>query len=181
MFLSYMPAEDAYWVMTALMDDDKWGLRHLFVPGTPMVPQTWYIMGQLLNEIHPKLAKHFETEMILPSMYLTEWFVTLYTRSFPFSLVVRVWDIFLHEGWKIIYRIALALLKIGKKELLSLDMEGIMGFFRRFPGTVDPSQVLRVAHAIPLKTADVQYYTEKYKERQGDPKRRMTATEGSVI
>ena len=36
--------------------------------------------------------------------------------NFPFSTVVRVWDIFLAEGVKIIFRIALALLKRAYQE-----------------------------------------------------------------
>jgi hypothetical protein len=40
-----------------------------------------------------------------------QWFMTVYSNSFPFDLVTRVWDIFWYEGWKIMYRVALALLK----------------------------------------------------------------------
>jgi Rab-GTPase-TBC domain len=36
----------------------------------------------------------------------------MYCRGFSFDLVTRVWDIFFSEGYKIVYRVALALVKV---------------------------------------------------------------------
>lgn len=36
----------------------------------------------------------------------------VFSRSFPYDVVVRVWDIFLAEGWCIVYQVSLALLKL---------------------------------------------------------------------
>ena len=36
----------------------------------------------------------------------------MYCRGFSFDLVTRVWDIFFNEGYKIVYRVALALVKV---------------------------------------------------------------------
>lgn len=46
--------------------------------------------------------------------YIFKWILTIFTRSFPFHFVVRVWDAFLNEGWKVIYRVCLALFKVNK-------------------------------------------------------------------
>ena len=45
----------------------------------------------------PKLGQHFVEEMINPSMYASQWFITVFTYSFPFHLTLRVWDVFLYE------------------------------------------------------------------------------------
>ncbi len=45
--------------------------------------------------------------------YFTEWALTLFSRGFSFDLVTRVWDVLMTEGsYKIVYRVALALLKV---------------------------------------------------------------------
>lgn len=44
--------------------------------------------------------------------YATEWLLTMYCRGFSFDLVTRVWDVFFSEGYKIVYRVALALVKV---------------------------------------------------------------------
>ena len=36
--------------------------------------------------------KHMLSENIHPSMYATNWMVTLFSAQFPFALVTRVWD-----------------------------------------------------------------------------------------
>lgn len=43
-------------------------------------------------------------------MYSSQWFITVFAHSLPFELVVRVWDVFLSEGYKIIFRIGIALM-----------------------------------------------------------------------
>ena len=50
-------------------------------------------------------------------MYATEWFLNLFA-NFPFEVVVRIWDIYITEGRKTKFRIALALLKLNEKALL---------------------------------------------------------------
>ena len=39
-------------------------------------------------------------------MFATQWFMTLFSQKFPFSVVLRIWDIFLAEGLKIIFRVS---------------------------------------------------------------------------
>lgn len=95
----------------------------------------------LLRAKLPRLHRHFEAEGIDVAFFSTEvrppvtrcrglaadrpfacslqWFVTVYSRSFPFGFVVHVWDIFLNEGWKIVFRIALTILKANQRAVLA--------------------------------------------------------------
>jgi ecotropic viral integration site 5 protein len=59
-------------------------------------------------------------------MYASSWFLTLYTTALNLTLSCRVMDIFLSEGMEFIFKIALALLTIGREILLSLDMEAML-------------------------------------------------------
>lgn len=51
---------------------------------------------------------------------MTEWFLCGYTRTLPWASVLRVWDTFLCEGVKILFRVGLVLLKytLGRSEVL---------------------------------------------------------------
>lgn len=71
-------------------------------------------MSKLLAKNIPELDSYLTELNITPAMYCTEWFMCVYTRSFPYDVVVRVWDIFLSEGWVIVYQVALALLELFK-------------------------------------------------------------------
>ena len=162
MFISYMPARDAYWVLTAVMDSPKWDLQSMFCDQTPAVSRIWYQFDKLLAKYLPKVSAHFKQEGMDHSMYLTKWVVPLYTRDFHFDFVVRVWDIFLQQGWKIIFRVALALLKQSESVLLKMDMEEIMYYLRDLPSTIDAEKTLKMAHRIKFKTKELDSLREEF-------------------
>jgi hypothetical protein len=43
----------------------------------------------------------FLQEGVVPSMYCTHWFNTIFAYSLPFEQLLRVWDVFLLEGMKV--------------------------------------------------------------------------------
>lgn len=69
------------------------------------------------------------------TMYASSWFLTLFTTALNLNLICcRIMDVFLSEGMEMIFKIALALLTIGKETILSLDMEAMLkvSFFFRY-------------------------------------------------
>lgn len=65
--------------------------------------------------------------MLVPEIYAPGWFLTLYVSFLPFNIVLRILDIFLYEGYKIIYRVGLAILKIKEEKILKMkQMDQIM-------------------------------------------------------
>lgn len=69
-----------------------------------------------------------------PILYMTEWFLCVYTRTLPWESILRVWDMFLCEGVKIIFKVGLVLLKgsLGRTSLT-----------KRCPTVYETLQVLR--------------------------------------
>jgi TBC1 domain family member 10 len=108
----YMSEEDALYAFISLMTRLPFPLREMYRPGVPGGRYTVAIFIDLTQHYLPALSTHLEREGITPHMYVTEWFMTLYTSSFPFELVTVILDILWYEGWKIIYRVGLGLLKV---------------------------------------------------------------------
>lgn len=65
------------------------------------------LTAKYCNSLYTQLVQ----SNLTPAMYATQWFLTMFTQRFPYDLVTRVWDIFLLEDFKIIYRVCLALFK----------------------------------------------------------------------
>ncbi|KAG6942368.1 hypothetical protein JG688_00018153, partial [Phytophthora aleatoria] len=162
MFLCYMPEQQAFWLLVACLNHKRYGLADLYRPRMPKVPEVTFVFEGLFKQLMPQLSAHLENEGLHPTMYLTQWFLTLFTYNFPFEFVTRVWDTFLHEGWKVIYRVALALMKISQKTLLSSKFEIIMEYFRDLPNKVDTDEVLTVAFRMPIKRAQIAHLLEEY-------------------
>lgn len=56
------------------------------------------ILFSLLQKVSPVAHKHLSRQKIDPLLYMTEWFMCAFTRTLPWSSVLRVWDMFFCEG-----------------------------------------------------------------------------------
>jgi hypothetical protein len=63
--------------------------------GLPLVQQYLIQFERLARELMPRVEEHFEKEMINLSMYASQLFITIFLYSFPFSLALQIWDVFL--------------------------------------------------------------------------------------
>ena len=95
----------------------------------------------------PKLHAHLAKENCSPSMYATQWFITLFAYSLPFDVVLRIWDVLMLEGMKAVFRIALALLTTQAESLMALEFESLVPALRRAPsaGKAAADALLHVA------------------------------------
>ena len=66
------------------------------------------------------------------SYFATDWFLCLFCKTVPPETAARVWDALLLEGPKVVFRVALAILKICQKDLLLATNPGdVMIVIRR--------------------------------------------------
>lgn len=146
-------------------------MRGMFGEGMRETHKVLHVAERLIHHHLPKLARHFDRENIHVTMYATQWLLTQYTSSFKFDLVTRVWDCFLGEGWKIIYRVMLALLQQWQSQLLKMSFEEILAFFRDLSERVDGHSVMDTALRIPLKTRHIAKYEEEWYSKQQQSRR----------
>ena len=87
--------EEAFWLFVAIMKGANGNepLEGLFVPGLPLVRQCLYLLDGLIMHAAPKLGAHLRAQGADPTMYATQWFVTLFSYSLPFDIVLRIWDV----------------------------------------------------------------------------------------
>ena len=123
--LVFLEEEAAFYTFLMLMQRASEPLRSIFLPNMKEALLTFGVLHELTRTHLPKLARHFRRLDVTCDMFCTEWYMTLFSRSFPVSLCARILDILLAEGdGKIIHRIALTLLKSDQKTLLAIDDMG---------------------------------------------------------
>eukprot|EP00534_Pseudo-nitzschia_fraudulenta_P005323 CAMPEP_0201179916 /NCGR_PEP_ID=MMETSP0851-20130426/114539_1 /ASSEMBLY_ACC=CAM_ASM_000631 /TAXON_ID=183588 /ORGANISM="Pseudo-nitzschia fraudulenta, Strain WWA7" /LENGTH=768 /DNA_ID=CAMNT_0047463989 /DNA_START=82 /DNA_END=2388 /DNA_ORIENTATION=+ len=166
MFLTIMTEEEAFWLLVSVMSDKPCNMRGLFGEGMLETHKVLYVAEKLIHHYLSKLARHFEKENVLVTMYATQWLLTQYTSSFKFDLVFRVWDAFLGEGWKVIYRVMLALLQKYQSQLLKMSFEEILTFFRDLPDRVEGGQIMDMALKIPLRKKVIAKYEREWETNQ---------------
>jgi len=148
------------------MHDKPCAMRGMFGEGMRETHKVLYVAESLMHSHLPKLARHFDRENVHVTMFATQWLLTQYTSSFRFDLVTRVWDAFLGEGWKIIYRVMLALLLQYQSQLMRMSFEEILTFFRELPDKVNGNAIMEAALKIKLKTSQIVRLEQLWHDQQ---------------
>jgi len=108
LLLMNMPAEDAFWCLTAICDKYIPGY---YSQGMEAIQLDGDILFGLLKKTSPAIHKHLKDQDVMPILYMQEWFLCIFARTLPWPSVLRVWDMFCCEGVKVLFRVALVLLK----------------------------------------------------------------------
>ncbi|XP_068100211.1 TBC1 domain family member 10B [Hyperolius riggenbachi] len=106
--LMHMPAEQAFWCLVQICD--KY-LPGYYSAGLEAIQLDGEIFFALLRRVCPNAYRHLKKFKIDPILYMTEWFMCIFSRTLPWSSVLRVWDMFFCEGVKIVFRVGLVLLR----------------------------------------------------------------------
>lgn len=149
LFLTYMIEEQAFYTFYSVLQRKKTPMRFMYLPKLTEIQKILFVFEQLCQHHLGTLWNHMSTEGLHPTMFFTEWAMTMFIRGFDFDLVTHVWDIFLLEGdYKIIYRVSLAILKYCEAELMTRKFEKIMAFVREIPNHIDAAAVMEVSQFV---------------------------------
>uniref|UniRef100_A0A1B0B752 Rab-GAP TBC domain-containing protein n=1 Tax=Glossina palpalis gambiensis TaxID=67801 RepID=A0A1B0B752_9MUSC len=124
LLLMQMPEEEAFAVLVQIMQQHR--MRDMFKPSMSELGLCMYQLESLVQEQIPEMHIHFQQQAFQTTMYASSWFLTLYTTSLSLNISCRIMDVFLSEGMEFIFKVALALLLLGKDTLLCLDMEAML-------------------------------------------------------
>ena len=154
-FLTYMDEESSFYMLHSLMK--KYELEGFYLPGFPELKKTFYILLNLEKKFVPKIYELFKKEGMMPSMYASEWFICLFSRNLDFHTLVRIFDVFLLEGYKVIYRFALALLKSKENEFLKGKdgLVSIMATLNKSMENTDVENLFKIAFGFSLSRKDL--------------------------
>jgi len=163
LFLTYLVEEDAFYCFHSVLSRSSSPLRLMYLPKMSETQKVLYVFEQLGAQHLGSLWTHMSAEGIHPTMYATEWFMTMFCRGFSFDLVTRVWDIYLAEGsFKIVYRVSLAILKSFEKQFMERSFEKMMALLKELPRLIDADALIELTWKIPLKTAHITHHEAEY-------------------
>lgn len=143
---------DVFWLFVGLSEPEI--NRNLYEPGLAML-QVLVAEFELLVSYHmPELHVHFKKEGVHVGAFSTRWFMTLFTsfETFGPTMVLRVLDLFVIDGWRVLLSMGLVVLDELRDSLLAAELEGILRILqspRRY--MVEPDQSRRrqlVRHAL---------------------------------
>ncbi|XP_074655918.1 TBC1 domain family member 2B-like [Tubulanus polymorphus] len=119
MCLLLLEREDAFWALAAMTE--KYFTPHYFDHNLIGAQADQEVLKDLLKEKLPNLYHHLDDLDIEISTVTLNWFLAVFFDSVPMQTLLRVWDCFLLEGPKVLFRFALAILKIHESVLLEKE------------------------------------------------------------
>lgn len=119
LLLTHATEEDAFWVLICIIERI---LPSDYYTSQLLVSQAdQRVLGQLTKELLPKLHSHLQKQGVDLAAITFAWFLSIFTDCLPVETLFRVWDVFFVEGMTVLFRVAIAILKMSEKELLKCD------------------------------------------------------------
>ncbi|XP_049329794.1 USP6 N-terminal-like protein isoform X1 [Astyanax mexicanus] len=130
LLLIYMNEEDAFWALVKLLSGHRHAMHGFFVDGFPKLLRFQEHHDRILKKMMPKLKQHLDSQEVFTSLYTMKWFFQCFLDRTPFTLTLRIWDIYILEGERVLPAMSYTILKLHKKTLLKLSMEDLVEFLQ---------------------------------------------------
>lgn len=106
--LFHMGEENAFYTFDAMLSDKMYLPPDLFDATLKGLHRNTFILDKLLAKWYGSIAAHFKKIILPTELFTTKWFMKMYLGTFPMETTLRIWDCFFMEGFKVLFRIALA-------------------------------------------------------------------------
>ncbi|KAJ6649203.1 USP6 N-terminal-like protein [Pseudolycoriella hygida] len=129
--LMYMDDEQAFWALNTFMTDSKYAMHGLYIEGFPKLTRFINHHDKIVGRFLPKLQKHFMKHSLDSILYSLKWFFVIFVERVPFSLCLRIWDIYMIEGERVVVAMAFTILRLHRTKLLKMkDMDLMTDFLQ---------------------------------------------------
>ncbi|KAJ8940035.1 hypothetical protein NQ314_010866 [Rhamnusium bicolor] len=121
LLLATKDEEASFWLLKTLVE--KTLPQYYIVTMTGLLTDL-DVLDELVQKYEPVIYRHIHNIGMPWAMGTTKWFICLFSEVLPTETVFRIWDCLFYEGSKIIFRVAIALIRLHKQEILQTSELG---------------------------------------------------------
>ncbi|XP_061965016.1 GTPase-activating protein gyp3-like isoform X1 [Populus nigra] len=145
LLLLMMPEENAFWTLVGILDDyfDGYYTEEMIESQVDQL-----VFEELIREKFPKLVNHLDYLGVQVAWISGPWFLSIFINMLPWESVLRVWDVLLFEGNRVmLFQTALALMELyGPALVTTKDAGDAITLLQSLAGsTFDSSQLVLTA------------------------------------
>ena len=112
--------EKCFWIFLSFIDNIE--LNFLYLKNMPDYSIRVHQLNFYIKEYFPELSIHFKKHQINPDIFFSKWILTIFSNYLPFEVLYKVWDVFIMDKWKAIFKFSLMILNSMKDKLITMDL-----------------------------------------------------------
>ena len=141
--------EKCFWIFLYFIDCLE--LKMLYLQNMPDYLIKLYQLNYYIKENYPKLLPHLKINQINPDIFFSKWILTIFSNFVTFDTLYNIWDLFLIDKWKAIFKFSIIMIHYMQDDLMNLDLFTFSSYIRNN------------ANINLLKFSDLSKYYNKYK------------------
>ncbi|XP_046353956.1 USP6 N-terminal-like protein isoform X2 [Haliotis rufescens] len=130
LLLMYLNEEEAFWGLSQLFVTERHTVHGFFIHGFPKLLRFQEHHDVVLKKFLPKIRKHLERNEIYPTLYTIKWFLQCFLDRTPFHLTLRLWDVWMLEGDRVLTGMSYCIVKMHRRRIGRMQMDDLLSFFQ---------------------------------------------------
>ena len=121
-----------FWSFVSLMYRERWSLRSLYFDDCVSLKRLLLLTQHSLDTLPTltPLSTQLRALQLDVTLFVTQWYVTVYSYRFEASFGARVWSEFMGGGWRVLLCVALSVMEWLQGRVGGMGFEGVMGEVR---------------------------------------------------
>ena len=122
--------EEAFYFLMGLFKNTDY--KSIFMKDLTKLRLYFSIFEEILNLYIPTLYSYFIDNKVVGNYYLSPWFIALFTslvkRDHRLDAFLKIFDLFIIDGWKAIFNISMDILRKNEEILLTMKNEALFQY-----------------------------------------------------
>lgn len=114
-----LTTEQAFWVLHCMIE--RLLPPDFYAPSLLGSRADQVALADLVAQHVPRVFAHLSALGVDLTSVTFGWFLSLFTDCLPVETLFRVWDVFFVEGHPVLFRVAVAILKLNESELCATE------------------------------------------------------------
>ena len=88
------------------------------------------ILKNFIEFYFPKLYNHLRRTQINIDLFFSKWLLTIFANYFPFDILYQIWDVFIIDKWKALFKFCMIIIFFMKEDMMKMDLNQYCQYFR---------------------------------------------------
>ena len=120
--------EKCFWIFLTFIDNIQ--LNLLYLKNMPDFLIRVFQLKKFIEFYFPKLFNHLRRNQINIDLFFSKWLLTIFSNYFPFEVLYKVWDLFIIDKWKSLFKFCLIILYHMKEDMMQMDLNKFCKYFQ---------------------------------------------------